>query len=143
MRKLGMENRSGWANAERTRLKNQMRRLFRCSVSLIYSADDHEVLVHSFVADRAELWWDVSRADAPLLWESDPMIHNRKTDKCEICGSDADVHVVADGFDDAPASFIIKRTCSGPCEKTYRPMTAQQMHETTGLPMTGWSQTEA
>ena len=73
------------------------------------------------------------------------MIHNRKTDKCEICESDAEVHVVADGFDDAPTSFTIKRTCRGPrpCEKTYRQITAQQMHETTGLPMTGWSQTEA
>ena len=49
----------------------------------------------------------------------------------------------AGGSPDAPATFIIKRTCGGPCEKTYRPMTAQQMHETTGLPMTGWSQTEA
>ena len=71
------------------------------------------------------------------------MIHNRKTDKCEICGSDTEVHVAADDFDDAPASFTIKRTCGGPCEKTYRRMTAQQMHETTGLPLTGWSQTEA
>ena len=35
MRKLGMENRSGGINGERTRLKNQMRRLFRCSVGLI------------------------------------------------------------------------------------------------------------
>ena len=70
MRKLDMEDRSGGANAERTRLKNQMRRLFRCSVSLVYSADEHEVLVHSFVADRAELWWDASRPDAPSLWES-------------------------------------------------------------------------
>ena len=73
------------------------------------------------------------------------MIHNRKTDKCEICGSDAEMHVVADGFDDSPASFTITRTCRGPppCEKTYRPMTALQMHETTGLPLTGWSHTEA
>lgn len=71
------------------------------------------------------------------------MIHNRKTDKCEICGSYAEVKVVADGFDDAPVSFTITRTCSGPCDKTYRPMTAQEMHETTGLPLTGWSQTEA
>ena len=71
------------------------------------------------------------------------MIPNRKTDKCEICGSDAEVHVAADDFDDTPASFTIKRTCGGPCEKTYRRMTAQQMHETTGLPLTGWSQTEA
>ena len=73
------------------------------------------------------------------------MIRNRKTDKCEICGSDAEVHVVAVGFDDAPASFTITRTCRGqrPCEKTYRQMPAQQMHETTRLPLTGWSQTEA
>ena len=26
--------------------------------------------MHSFVADRAELWWDASRPDAPSLWES-------------------------------------------------------------------------
>ena len=71
------------------------------------------------------------------------MIHNRKTGKCEICGSDAEVHVRAEGFDDAPASFTITRTCSGPCEKTYLGMTAQQMHETTGLPLTDWSHTEA
>ena len=71
------------------------------------------------------------------------MIHNRKTGKCEICGSDAEVHVRAEDFDDAPASFTITRTCSGPCEKTYLGMTAQQMRETTGFPLTGWSHTEA
>ena len=71
------------------------------------------------------------------------MIHNRKTVKCEICRSDAELKVVADGFDDAPAMFNITRTCSSLCEKKYFPMTAQQMHEKTGLPLTGWSQTEA
>ena len=49
--------------------------------------------------------------------------------------SDAELEVVADGFDDAPTSFTITRTCSGPCEKTYCPMTAHQMHERTGLPL--------
>ena len=42
---------------------------------------------------------------------------NRKTVKCELCGSDAELLVVSDGFDDAPTSFTITRTCSGPCEK--------------------------
>ena len=64
---------------------------------------------------------------------------NKKTVKCEICGSDAELEVVADGFDDAPTSFTITQTCSGPCEKTDCPMTAHQMHERTGLPLTGWS----
>ena len=70
MRKLGMDDRSGGANAERTRLKNQMRRLFACSVQLVYTDGDHEVLVSSFVADRAEFWWNTSRPDAPVLWDS-------------------------------------------------------------------------
>ena len=47
-----------------------MRRLFSCSVSLVYADAQHEVRVHSFVADRAEFWWDVKRPAAPVLWNS-------------------------------------------------------------------------
>ena len=68
--KLGLTDRSGGAKGDRTRLKNQMRRLFRCSVQLVYEGGDHEVVVSSFIADRAEYWWDVSRPDAPSLWDS-------------------------------------------------------------------------
>ena len=28
------------------------------------------MVVSSFIADRAEYWWDVSRQDAPSLWDS-------------------------------------------------------------------------
>ena len=70
MRKLGMENRSGGINGERTRLKNQMRRLFRCSVQLVYVKAQHEVIVQSFIADRAEFWWDATRDSGPSLWDS-------------------------------------------------------------------------
>ena len=70
MRKLGMENRSGGINGERTRLKNQMRRLFRCSVQLVYVEAQHEVIVQSFIADRAEFWWDATRDSGPSLWDS-------------------------------------------------------------------------
>ena len=71
MHKLGMEDRSGGLNGERTRLKNQMRRLFSCSVQLVYTDADHEVLVHSVIADRAEFWWNTKRPDAPSLWDSE------------------------------------------------------------------------
>ena len=70
MHKLGMMDRSGGAHGERTRLKNQMRRLFSCSVSLIYADEQREDQIHSFVADRVKYWWDVSRPDAPVLWDS-------------------------------------------------------------------------
>ncbi len=64
---------------------------------------------------------------------------NKKKVKCEKCGSDAELEVVPDSFDDAPATFTITRTCSGQCPKTYQRMTAQEMHEKTGIPLTGWS----
>ena len=70
MRKLGMESRSGGLHGERARLKNQMNRLFTSSVQLVYAADDHKVVVSSFIADRAEFWWSVKRPDAPALWDS-------------------------------------------------------------------------
>ena len=70
MRKLGLEDRSGGLHGERTRLKNQMRRLFGCSVQLVHSDGDHEVMVSSFVAERAEFWWSTREPDAPVLWDS-------------------------------------------------------------------------
>ena len=70
MHKLGMEDRSGGRHGERARLKNQMDRLFTSSAQLVYAADDHKVVVSSFVAERAEFWWNTKRPEAPSLWES-------------------------------------------------------------------------
>ena len=70
MHKLGLEDRSGSPRGDRARLKNQMRRLFTCSVQLVYAEGDHEVVVSSYIADRAEFWWSVTRPDAPALWDS-------------------------------------------------------------------------
>ena len=70
MHKLGMEDRSGGRHGERARLKNQMDRLFTCSVQLVHAADDHKVVVSSFVAERAEFWWNTKRPEAPVLWDS-------------------------------------------------------------------------
>ena len=70
MRKLGMDDRSGGAHGERTRLKNQMRRLFRCGISLVYRDGARDTSVSSYVADRTEFWWDTKRPYAPVLWDS-------------------------------------------------------------------------
>ena len=70
MRKLGMEDRSGGARGDRTRLRNQMDRLFAAQVSLIYEDKQQKLRVSSLVADRAEFWWDVKRPAAPVLWDS-------------------------------------------------------------------------
>ena len=70
MRKLGMDDRSGSVRGDRTRLKNQMSRLFSTTVALIYVDGPYEVRVQSFVTDRAEFWWDTARPAAPVLWDS-------------------------------------------------------------------------
>ena len=70
MHKLGMEDRSGGRHGERARLKNQMTRLFRCSVQIIYTDGEYEVTVSSFLADRTEYWWNTKRPTAPVLWNS-------------------------------------------------------------------------
>ena len=70
MRKLGMDDRSGSVRGDRTRLKNQMRRLFRSTISLVYTEGDVSASVSSLVADRTLFWWDAKQPDAPALWDS-------------------------------------------------------------------------
>ena len=49
---------SGGASGIRTRLRNQMKRLFGCTVQLIYEDEHGEARVGSFIADRTEFWWN-------------------------------------------------------------------------------------
>ena len=70
MHKLGLEDQGGGERGNRVRLKNQMQRLFSCSVSLVYTDAGHKVQVHSFIAERAEYWWDTKQPNAPVLWDS-------------------------------------------------------------------------
>jgi len=58
--------------------------------------------------------------------------------KCAACGADAILEVIPDGFDDAPATFVMTHTCSGSCRKLYDPISAEEMNRRTGLPLTGW-----
>ena len=71
MRKLGvLSSDSGGKWGIRTRLRNQMRRLFNAHIQLVYEDDRGEATVNSPVASRTELWWDPRHPDAQVLWES-------------------------------------------------------------------------
>ncbi|MDE0200350.1 MAG: pirin [Acidobacteriia bacterium] len=71
MRKLGvLSSDSGGKWGIRTRLRNQMRRLFNAHVQLVYEDDRGEATVNTPVASRTELWWDPRHPDAQVLWES-------------------------------------------------------------------------
>ena len=71
MRKLEiLSSDSGGAWGVRTRLRNQMRRLFRCTVSLIYEDERGDASVSSLIADRTEFWWSERKPELPSLWES-------------------------------------------------------------------------
>ena len=66
MGKLGMDSVGG----ARTRLRNQMRRLFNAHVQLVYEDKLGEASVSSSVTSRTEFWWDPKRPDVPMLWNS-------------------------------------------------------------------------
>ena len=70
MRSLGINSDSGGARGEQTRLRNQMKRLFGCTVSLIYQDECGETAVNSVVARRTEFWWNERKPDELSLWNS-------------------------------------------------------------------------
>ena len=67
MRTLGVYSSSG---EKHTRLRNQMKRLFGCTVSMIYENERGEARVSSLVADRTVFWWSEGKPDEPMLWDS-------------------------------------------------------------------------
>ena len=70
MRTLDIYSTSGGTSGGRTRLRNQMKRLFGCSVSLIYEDERGQATVSSLIARRTEFWWNERKPDEPMLWES-------------------------------------------------------------------------
>ena len=71
MRTLGvLSSDSGGASGIRTRLQNQMRRLFHCTVSLVYEDENGNTSMTALIADRMEFWWTPKRPDDRSLWKS-------------------------------------------------------------------------
>ena len=67
MRKLGISSTDGRGQA---RLRNQMKRLFNCSVQLNYTAAGRETSASALVAELTDFWWNPKRPDQAGLWES-------------------------------------------------------------------------
>ena len=67
MRTLGIYNSGG---KPQTRLRNQMKRLFGCTVSLIYEDKNGQASVNALIARRTEFWWNERKPDEQTLWES-------------------------------------------------------------------------
>ena len=67
MRALGVYDSSG---RTQTRLRNQMKRLFGCSVSLIYEDAQREATATTVIADLTDFWWNPKRPNEPMLWEN-------------------------------------------------------------------------
>ena len=70
MHKLGIYAQSGGRGGVRTRLRNQMDRLFHCTVQLVFEDERSKASMTSPVASRTELWWDPKHPDEQVLWES-------------------------------------------------------------------------
>ena len=68
MRKLGMAPLGGGSRGERTRLRNQIDRLFNANVRLTYENEHGIQFIASNIADRGELWWDSKRPNERVLW---------------------------------------------------------------------------
>ena len=67
MRRIGLESSGG---AGRIRLRNQIDRLFKASVTLTYEDEHREQFMTSPIADRGEFWWNSKRPDERSLWNS-------------------------------------------------------------------------
>ena len=67
MRTLDIYSNSGRVH---TRLRNQMKRLFGCTVTMVYEEPGGFARVSSFVADKHEFWWDERKPNESSLWES-------------------------------------------------------------------------
>ena len=68
MKSLGVYSSGG--GREQIRLRNQMKRLFGCTVQLTYKDEHGEVAVNSLIARRTEFWWNERKPDQPALWDS-------------------------------------------------------------------------
>ena len=68
MKTLGIYSSGG--GRDQIRLRNQMRRLFGCTVQLTYKDANVERFMNSPIAESGEYWWNPQRPDQPSLWDS-------------------------------------------------------------------------
>ena len=67
MKTLGVYSSGG--GRDQIKLRNQMKRLFGCTVSMIYEDEHGEQFVSSLIAERGEFWWNERKPDQSSLWD--------------------------------------------------------------------------
>ena len=70
MRKLDLVPVGGGTSGGRTRLRNQIKRLFNAHIQLTYENERVSASVNSPLASRTEFWWNPNRPHECALWES-------------------------------------------------------------------------
>lgn len=70
MQQLGIFSDSGGSRGDRTRLKNQIDRLFNCHIDLIYEDRGVKISTGGRIARQTVLWWDYHNPDQQTLWRS-------------------------------------------------------------------------
>ena len=70
MRKLDMAPIGGGSRGERTRLRNQMKRLFNAYIQLAYEDKQVSASVNSPVASRTGFWWNDRKTSDRLEWDN-------------------------------------------------------------------------
>ena len=71
MRQIGVQSSdSGGRWGVRTRLRNQMDRLFRASVELSHESEQGLHRVADHITSETHLWWNPRRPDEPVFWNS-------------------------------------------------------------------------
>ena len=93
MRKVGIESHSGGVRGDRTRIRNQMRRLFSANVTLQHKNERSERFISSNIVDCAEYWWD-SHGDHPVLWDSTIELSEKFYEEIIGCPVPIDMHIL-------------------------------------------------
>ena len=70
MQVLGINSDSGGSRGDRTRLKNQIDRLFNCHIDMIYESMEGKASAGGRLAPKTMLWWDYRQPDQDTLWTS-------------------------------------------------------------------------
>ena len=70
MRRLGMAPIGGGSRGDRTRLRDQMKRLFNAHIQLAYEDKQVSASVNSPVASRTGFWWNERKTSDRLKWDN-------------------------------------------------------------------------
>lgn len=69
LKELGL-SRSGGERGDITRFKDQLKRLFACSITCNYHSKDRDAGMGFRIAQKYDLWWHPQEPDQAGLWES-------------------------------------------------------------------------